>query len=118
MYVCAVVHVNVELGPPLGGSEAMYLLQTQPMFTFEITKAIDVVLPLSVKVLRSIHESLQCIDYKGNSCSLHVGDICTYIIEESYFLRKPVITPIEVTAYTPVRITSAYILFCSVGVLM
>ena len=96
MYVCAVVHVNVELGTPLGGNEAVYLLQTQPMFTFEITKAIDVVLPLSVKALRSIHESLQCIDYKGNSCSLHVGDIHTYIIEESYFLRKPVISPIEV----------------------
>ena len=79
MYVCAVVHVNVEFGPPLGGSEAVYLLQTQPMFTFEITKAIDVVLPLSVKALRSIRESLQCIDYKGNSCMLE-----TYIIEESY----------------------------------
>ena len=56
-----VVHVNVELSPPLGGSEAMYLLQTQPMFTVELAKAIDIVLSLSVKVLRSVHESLECI---------------------------------------------------------
>ena len=44
-----VVHVNAELSPPLGGSEAVYLLQTQPMFTFEATKAIHVALPTPVE---------------------------------------------------------------------
>ena len=44
-----VVHVNVELGPPLGGSEAVYLLQAQPMLTFETTKAINVAIPAPVE---------------------------------------------------------------------
>ena len=54
-----VIHVNVELGPPLGGSEAVYLLLTQPMFTFETTKAINVAIPAPVEADRSIHASLE-----------------------------------------------------------
>ena len=54
-----VVHVNVELSPPLGGSEAVYLLQTQPMLTFETTKAINVAIPAPVEADRSIHASLE-----------------------------------------------------------
>ena len=63
-----VVHVNVELGPPLGGSEAVYLLQTQPMFTFETTKAINVAFPAPVEADRSIHASLE----DGPSTALQV----------------------------------------------
>ena len=66
-----VVHVNVELGPPLGGSETMYLLQTQPMLTLELAKAIDIVLPLSVKALRSVHASLE----DGPSTALQVAAV-------------------------------------------
>ena len=54
-----VVHVNVELSPPLGGSEAMYLLQTQPMFTFEAAKAINVAIPAPVEADRPVHASLE-----------------------------------------------------------
>ena len=54
-----VVHVHVELGPPLGGSEAVYLVQTQPMFTVEVTEAIDVAIPAPVEADRSVHASLE-----------------------------------------------------------
>ena len=64
-----VVHVNVELSPPLGGSEAMYLLQTQPMFTFEAPKAINVAIPAPVEADRSIHASLE----DGPSTALQVA---------------------------------------------
>ena len=37
----------------------MYFVQTQPVFTVELAKAINVVLPRSVKVLRSVHTSLE-----------------------------------------------------------
>ena len=61
MYVCMRSRTcQRRAHPPLGGSEAMYLLQTQLMFTVELAKAIDIVLSLSVKVLRSVHESLEC----------------------------------------------------------
>ena len=64
-----VVHVNVELGPPLGGSEAVYLLQTQPMFTFELAKTFDIALPAPVEADRSIHASLE----DGPSTALQVA---------------------------------------------
>ena len=51
-----VVHVNVELEPPLGGSEAMYLLQTQPMFTVNLAKAVNIVSPALVEAYRSIQD--------------------------------------------------------------
>ena len=54
-----IIHVNVELSPPLGGSEAVYLLQTQPMFMFETTKAINVAIPAPVEADRSVHASLE-----------------------------------------------------------
>ena len=54
-----VVHVNVELGPPLGGSEAMYLLQTQPMLAFELAETFDIAIPAPVEADRSVHASLE-----------------------------------------------------------
>lgn len=63
-----VVHVHVQFGPPLGGSEAMYSVQTQPVFTVKITKAINVAVPAPVEVLRSVHASLE----DGPSTTLHV----------------------------------------------
>ena len=54
-----VIHVNVELGPPLGGSKAMYLLQTQPMLMVELAKAINVAVPAPVEADRSVHASLE-----------------------------------------------------------
>ena len=53
-----VVHVNVELSPPLGGSEAVYLLQTQPMLTVELAKAFNIAVPAPVEADRSVHASL------------------------------------------------------------
>ena len=54
-----VVHVNVELGPPLGGSEAVYLLQTQPVFTVMLAKSTDIVSPAPVEVFRYVYASLE-----------------------------------------------------------
>ena len=59
LHSVTVVHVHVELGPPLGGSEAVYLVQTQPMFTVEVTEAINVALPAPVEADRSVHASLE-----------------------------------------------------------
>ena len=60
MYVCMRSRTcQRRAHPPLGGSEAMYLLQTQPMFMVELAKAIDIVSPAPVEVLRSIHASLE-----------------------------------------------------------
>ena len=37
----------------------MYLLQTQPMLTFETTKAINIAIPAPVEADRSVHASLE-----------------------------------------------------------
>ena len=54
-----VVHVNIELGPSLGGSEAVYFLQTQPMLLVELAKTFNVAVPASVEADRSVHASLK-----------------------------------------------------------
>ena len=54
-----VAYVNEELGRPLGGNETVYLLQIQPMFTVELAKTFDIVVPASVEADQSICASLE-----------------------------------------------------------